>query len=178
MASIVTNIASKMNLNQNHLLLAGRVNDIFVNLKFDKHERINDNMVKPDYNKSMEMSLFEALMQPKYDSITITAYVSKKDGPDIEQLSNYLDTHYENFRTSLPVYVNGHFSISLYRRDTINLKAWYVIDFLKMLTLFLNECGYSSGCAKCGSNDNLTHQHKSVNTTEICENCRLKEAVF
>ncbi len=178
MASIITQIANKWKLTQNETLLSGRVNDIFVNITFVKHVRKNANMEPCDYNKSFENYVFEALFQPKYEYVTIDLYVTRKEGINEAELSGFLDTNYESFKTSLPTYVNGHFGVTLYQRDAVNVKAWYVIDFLNLLTGFLNERGYTSGCKKCGSNDNLSQVVYASRATEICENCRLKEATF
>jgi hypothetical protein len=176
MASLINKIAKEWRLVQHDNLLSGRINDIFVNLTFVKHIRVNANEVKRDYNKPAEVAAFEALIQPKYDNVTVDVYVSRKGEIDIPELSGFLDTNYENFRTSLPVYVNGHFSITLYQRDYVNVKAWYVTDFLNVLTSFLNERGYFSGCQKCGGNDNLSQVYYAGRSKEICENCHLKEA--
>lgn len=178
MGSVIKEVARKWKLVQHENLLSGRINDIFVNITFVKHIRENPNENKPDYNKSMEVYLFEALIQPKYENVSLDVYVSKKGEIDISELSGFLDSNYENFRTSLPVYVNGHFGITLYQRDAVNVKAWYVIDFLKALTDFLNERGYYSGCQKCGSNDNMSQVYNAGRATEICEYCRMKEAKF
>ena len=107
--------------------------------------------------------------------MSVDIYVKQKQEIDIQELSDFLDTHYESFRTSLPVYVNGQFRITLYQLDAVNVKAWYVIDFLSVLTDFLGKRGYFSGCQKCGSNDNLSQVNNAGRTMEVCECCLLKE---
>ena len=178
MASVITQIARKWNLKQHENLLSGRVNDIFVNLTFVKHVRKNDSMQRPDYNKSVENYLLEAIFQPKYEYVTIDFYVDRKSGIDEREVSGFLEEQYESYKTSLPTYVKGHFGITLYQRDTLNVKASYVIEFLKVMTGFFSENGYFSGCRKCGSDDNLSQTVLAGRATEICENCRLKEASF
>ena len=178
MASVIKKVAKEWALTQFDNLLSGRINDIFVNITFVKHIRVNVNMQKPDYTKLAEVNLFSAIIQPKYEYVSVDAYVSKKGEIDIPELSNFLDAHYESFRTSLPIYVNGHFGVTLYQRDAVDVKAWYVIDFLKFFTGFLSERGYFSGCHKCSSNDNLSQVYKAGIAKEICENCLLKEATF
>ncbi len=176
MASVIKKVARKWNLTQHGNLVFGRINDIFINLTFVKNVRENVNLTQRDYNKLAEVYLFEALIQPKFESVSVSAYVTKKGEIDIQEMSGFLDTHYESFRTSLPIYVNGYFGITLYQRDAVNVKAWYVNDFLQALSDFLNQRGYFSGCQKCRSNDNLSQVCIAGKATEICENCRLKEA--
>lgn len=178
MASVIDKVAREWKLDRKDNLLYGRINDVFVNITFVKHIRQNVNLQPRDYSKPVDTVLFEALIQPKYENVSLDVYVSRKGEVDIPELSDFLDTQYENFRTSLPVYVNSHFAITLYQRDAVNVKAWYVIDFLSVLTGFLNERGYVSGCQKCGGNDNLSRVHSAGRAKEICESCRLKEAKF
>lgn len=172
MASVINGIARKWDFTRNENLLYGRVNGIFVNLTFVKHIREN---VSLDYDKLAAVTLFEALFQPKYDHVTVDAYVDREGEADTPELSGFLADNYESFKTSLPTYINGHFGITLYQRDTVNVKAWYVIDFLNFLTGFLSEHGYFSGCQKCGGNGNLSQVIKAGRTVEICESCRLKD---
>ncbi len=178
MASVITQIAKKWSLTEHETLVYGRVNDIFVNLTFVKHVRKNDSMQNPNLNKSVENYLLEAIFQPKYEYVTIDFYVDRKTDIDEREVSGFLEEQYENYKTSLPTYVKGHFGITLYQRDTLNVKASYVIDFLKAMTGFFSEHGYFSGCQKCGSDDNLSQIVFAGRATEICENCRLKEAAF
>ena len=178
MASVITQIARKWNLTEHETLAYGRVNDVFVNLTFVKHVRKNDSMEQNNYSILAAASVFEAIFQPKYEYVTIDFYVDKKSGIDEREVSGFLEEHYENYKTSLPTYVKGHFGITLYQRETLNVKASYVIDFLKAMTGFFSEHGYFSGCQKCGSDDNLSQIVFAGRATEICENCRLKEAAF
>lgn len=178
MASVITQIARKCNLVQHDNLLSGRVYDVFVNLTFVKHVRNNDSMQSHNLNKTVENYLLEAIFQPKYEYVTIDFYVDRKIGIDEREVSGFLEEQYENYKTSLPTYVKGHFGITLYQRDTLNVKAAYVNEFLKVMTGFFGEHGYFSGCQKCGSDDNLSQIVQAGRATEICENCRLKEATF
>ncbi len=147
-----------------------------MNLTFVKH--IRESVDPQDFSKPIGSYLFGALFQPKYEHVTIDFYVSRKSGVDEPELSGFLEEQYESYQTSLPTYINGHFGITLYQRDTLNVKAEYVIDFLDMMADFLSERGYFSGCRKCGSDDNLSQVVYAGRATEICENCRLKEATF
>ena len=178
MASVITQIAKKWNLKQHETLLSGRINGIFVNLTFVKHVRKNASMEQKDYSKPAAAYVFEAIFQPKYEYVTIDFYVDKKSSIDEREVSGFLEEQYENYKTSLPTYVKGHFGITLYQRDTLNVKASYVIEFLKAITGFFSEHRYFSGCQKCGSDDNLSQIVFAGRATEICENCRLKEVAF
>ena len=175
MASVISNLAHTWNLTQNETLLYGRINDIFVNLSFDEHNKQNVNMMKPDPGRPSLFFVRVLPMQPKYKYVTVSLYVKRSEEIDIPELSGFLDTHYENFKTSLPLYVNGRFEIALYPRDSVKLKAGYIMCFLRILTEFLTERGCYSGCNKCGSTDSLTQHAHTGKATEICENCRLKE---
>lgn len=176
MASVIDKVAKEWRLSKHDNVLYGRVGDVFVNLTFVKHIRVNANDIKRDYTKFAEVAAFEALIQPKYDNVAVYAYVSRKGEIDIPELSDFLDTNYENFRTSLPVYVNGHFEVTLSQRDYVNVKAWYVIDFLNALTGFLSEKGYFSVCQKCGSGSGLSSVYDAGRAKEICSGCLMKEA--
>jgi hypothetical protein len=165
MASLINRLADKLDLMRHEDLLYGRVNDIFINLRFIKHIR-----------NSQNANLIEFLVQPKYDRILMEVYVSKKASFDIQELSGFFELQYADYKTTLPEYFNGRFMFSLYQYDALNVKAWYVIGFLNTLTEFLNECGYFSSCLKCGGNDGISYIYDKGKVTEVCTPCLMKEA--
>jgi len=165
MASLINRLAGKLNLLRHEDLLYGRVNDIFINLRFIKH-------IKNEHNAN----LIELLVQPKYDRVSMDVYVNKKEQIDIRELSDFLELQYTDFSTTMPEYFSGRFLFSLYQRDTLNVKDEYVISFLNALTEFLNQNGYYSGCLKCGGNDGITYSiYDRGKVTEICTPCLMKE---
>ena len=51
-----------------------------------------------------------------------------------------------------------------------------MIAFLDLLTDFLSQQGYSSGCMKCGGNNSVSAVDASGIMLEMCVNCQLKDA--
>ncbi len=165
MASIIKKLVENLNLSRREDLIFGRINDIFVNLKFIEHTKNESNA-----------NLIEFLMQPKYDCLTVNVYAAKKEPVNIRELSDFLELHYTDYRTSLPSYYNGRFFVSLYPHDTLNMKVSHVIAFLNLLTDFLSRQGYFSNCMICGGQNSISPVFSSGIMLEMCVNCQLKDA--
>lgn len=167
MASIIKKLAEDFNLLRRGELLYGRINNIYVILRFIRH-------IKNETNAN----LIEFLMQPKYDCLMVSAYASKKEPVSIREFSDFFELHYADFKTSLPTYHKGRLNVSLYPQDTLNMKARHVASFLNLLTDFLVRQDYSSSCIKCGSHDNLSPSEIGGIMLETCVNCQLKDAIL
>lgn len=160
----VKKLAREFKLSRDKDLLWGRVNDVFINIRFIRHIRNESNA-----------NIIEALIQPKYERVSMDFYVNKKSGINLAEVNEHLEKHHAIFKTNQAIYNKGRFWLSLFPRNTIGIKVGYTASFVDDFTDYLNFNEYGSGCEKCGGSDNLSQVYNAGKATEICESCRLME---
>ena len=160
----VKKLAREFKLSRDKDLLWGRVNDVFINIRFIRHIRNESNA-----------NIIEALIQPKYERVSMDFYVNKKSGINLAEVNEHLEKHHAIFKTNQAIYNKGRFWLSLFPRNTIGIKVGYTASFIDDFTDYLTFTEYGSGCEKCGGSDNLSQVYTAGKATEICESCRLME---
>ena len=165
MAAIQKKLAKKLGLDEKDDIVYGRVNDIYVNIRFNKPPK-RDNF----------MNLIDKMTEIKYDSCNIDIFANKDDGIDLKELNRFIEMNYwELYRANKASHIDGRLSLLLFKKETPDIKVSYVAKFLVFITDFLKKNGYYSGCSSCSTQGNLSYVYKNDMVKEICESCRLKE---
>ena len=163
MKRIMKSLAKKLNLSMNGSTVYGHVNDILYNIRFYRTP------LRDCYS-----NLIERLFAPKYEKIDIDAFVRRKGDFDLAHIGTYLSDHYPIYRAERVRYRNGEMSLCLEKKNSTNIKASYIAEFLYFLSEYLAQNGYYSACTKCGSNEGVAYDYNEK--TGICAQCLLKEA--
>lgn len=165
MAKLAAKLAKKLDFKSRDDIAYGCINGIYVCVKLNRAPK-----------RDTFESLIDKLTEIKYDSANIDIFVNRRDGIDLKDISKLFEENYWVYKASKFQSTDSGFFLFLYKNDSVNIKASYIVNFLNYITDYLNANSYYSACSICGSNDNLSCLDIDGAIKVRCLNCQLKDS--
>lgn len=160
MAKIYNKLAKKLGFENRDNIVYGRLNEIYVNVRFNKVPR-----------KGKYMSVMDRSKDIKYDSVNIDVYAYRKEGVDLKEINKLLEMSIATYTVNKASLIDGRLSLFLFKNTNGDIKVSYVMKFLDFFTKYLSSNEYYSACSSCGNTNGLSKTYENDIVKEVCEGC-------